>query len=129
MEPAPVGIAWYRREDFARLRAMYVDADEVPETYEAWLDKAMKFMGQMTLEGFYMVKVYLDPEAFAAWCESHGLEMDGKARAEYARDRLSRMPLPKRSATLAKRIVPLNDTAVLRTDRQRTGIPRRQAKR
>jgi hypothetical protein len=40
--------------------------------------------GTLTLEGFNIVKVYIDPETFPAWCKKNGLEMDAKARAQYA---------------------------------------------
>ena len=32
------------------------------------------------------MKVYLDPEAFPAWCLANGYQMDAEARARYGTD-------------------------------------------
>ncbi|MGO9255293.1 MAG: hypothetical protein ACLQU1_03170 [Bryobacteraceae bacterium] len=39
--------------------------------------------GTLTLEGFNVLKVSIDPETFPAWCKANGFEMDGKARTQY----------------------------------------------
>jgi hypothetical protein len=84
MQGSPVGICWYRPEDYARLMAMFTDRQRLADTYEEWLKEAKKVSGTLTLEGFNIVKVYIDPETFPAWCKKNGLEMDAKARAQYA---------------------------------------------
>jgi hypothetical protein len=40
----------------------------------------------MTGEGFLLVKAYIDPDTFPEWCRSHGMEMDAKARVNFAQD-------------------------------------------
>jgi hypothetical protein len=79
-----LGVTWYRgKEDYDRLKAMAKDGEVLPDTYEEWLRKAEEVSGQMALRGFTVVKVYLDPETFPAWCEANGYEMDGAARSRY----------------------------------------------
>jgi len=95
MKPSPVGIVWYRPEDYARLRSMFADPQQIPETLKEWRKKANHLLGEMIMQGFHMVKIYLDPETFPAWCQAKGVAMDGKARAEYAREAASRTRLPK----------------------------------
>jgi hypothetical protein len=39
MQPARVGIVWYRREeDYVRLKAMYSDGEALPEEHIRYLD-------------------------------------------------------------------------------------------
>jgi hypothetical protein len=85
MEPSSVGISWYRgEEDFLRLKAMFKDGDVLPDTYDSWLQEAKRVSGYLTLEGFKVVRVYLDPETFPAWCQANGYDTDAQARARYA---------------------------------------------
>jgi hypothetical protein len=47
--------------------------------------KGGKARGRLvTLEGSKVVREYLDPKTFPAWCKAKGYEMDGAARARYA---------------------------------------------
>jgi hypothetical protein len=87
MKPVLLGVTWYRgKEDFDHLKAMAKDGEVLPDTYEKWLHGAEDVFGQMTLRGFTVVKVYLDPETFPAWCQANGYEMDGAARSRYGTD-------------------------------------------
>ena len=87
MKPILLGVTWYRRrEDFDSLKAMAKDSEVLPDTYEKWLKGAEEVFGQMTIRGFTVVKVYLDPEAFPAWCLANGYQMDAEARARYGTD-------------------------------------------
>ncbi len=79
-----IGLAWYRKEDYERLMAMFTDRDELPDTYEDWLAKAQKIVVTMSMDGFLMEKSYIDPETFPQWCAKKGLEMDASARTRYA---------------------------------------------
>jgi hypothetical protein len=87
MKSMLLGVTWYRgKKDFDRLKAMAKDAEVLPDSYEEWLHGAENVFGQMTLKGFTVVKVYLDPETFPAWCQANGYEMDGAARSRYGSD-------------------------------------------
>jgi hypothetical protein len=84
MKSMLLGVTWYRgKEDFDRLKAMAKDSEVLPDTYEKWLQGAEDVFGQMTLRGFTVVKVYLDPETFPARCQANGYEIDGAARSRY----------------------------------------------
>jgi hypothetical protein len=79
-----VGIVWYRREDYARLKQMFPDGDRLPETFEGWCEKLKEVRDVLTSRGILLRRVYLDPENFPAWCEARGLKMDAQARTKYA---------------------------------------------
>ncbi|HEV3202619.1 MAG TPA: hypothetical protein VGZ73_32220 [Bryobacteraceae bacterium] len=88
-----VGMVWYRREDYARLKQMFPDGDSLPDTFEDWCEKSREVCGVLRSEGIVLRKVYLDPETFPAWCEARGLQMDAQARTKYAMEARGE-PLP-----------------------------------
>jgi hypothetical protein len=96
MKTMAVGVTWYRREDYARLKAMFKDGEKIPDTYDEWLKSAENVFGTLTLEGLTVVKAYLDPESFPEWCKANGFEMDGAARSQYGREFAARKCTPKR---------------------------------
>ena len=80
-----VGLAWYRKEDYERLMAMFKDREKLPDTYEDWLAKAQNVILTLSASGLLRVeKSYIDPETFPPWCVKRGLEMDASARTRYA---------------------------------------------
>ncbi len=80
-----VGIAWYRNaEDFRLLMTMFEPGSVLKMTYPEWLALADEAFDRLTGEGARVVKAYLDPHPFAAWCKEHNLKLDQHARTMYA---------------------------------------------
>lgn len=79
-----VGIAWYRREHYARLRNLFRDGRKLPATYDKWLKAANRTLDRYRDQGVIAVKVPIDPEQFPRWCEANGLDVDAQARMRYA---------------------------------------------
>jgi hypothetical protein len=80
-----VGIVWYRSaEEYDRLKTTFTDAASLPKTYEEWQAKILELTS--ALAGHTIVKVYIDPEEFAAWCKARRFKRDEKARAQFARE-------------------------------------------
>lgn len=87
--PGPVqavGIAWYRREHYAALKKLFADGHKLPSTYDAWLKQAERLAAQIAGDGKAVVKAYIDPEHFPAWCRAKGLDIDAKARMEWGNE-------------------------------------------
>jgi hypothetical protein len=103
MQVSVTGIGWYRREDYDRLKAMFVDGHKLPATYDSWFKSAQGIHDKLTSEGHVVVKVEIDPDRFPEWCRARGLEMDAKARAAYgnesAADKKASMPGEPRSTS------------------------------
>ena len=78
-----IGFAWYRREDYDRLKAMFKDGEKLPDTYEDWLAKAQNTVLNLA-DRFLIEKSYIDPETFPMWCAKRGLQMDAIARTRYS---------------------------------------------
>jgi hypothetical protein len=89
-ENLEVALAWYRREQWALLRAESADADKLEKTYDEWLAFASEELRKLEARGIRVSKIDVEVGALTRWCESEGRAVDGEARAEYARRGLGR---------------------------------------
>jgi hypothetical protein len=86
-----VGVSWYTREDWTKLKAIFEDADSLPASYADWLAFAEISLQALAHQGISAYKVYIIPEEFAAWCEERGLRKNGLARMQYANAMIASM--------------------------------------
>lgn len=82
--PRAIGMAWYHREDYGRIREMMVDRDRLAATYEAWLVSAEQVAGEVERSGVVVERVLIVPDEFGPWCAARGFPCDGAARAKFA---------------------------------------------
>jgi hypothetical protein len=85
---AVVGIAWYRRDQWTRLREIASDADKLDELYEDWLAGAQKILVRMEVAGVRAQRVDVDLDELARWCRAEGRALDSAARAAFVASRL-----------------------------------------
>jgi hypothetical protein len=78
------GIASYRPDQWARLREVSTDKDELEQTYEEWKAIVERRVRQLEDGGVCIGRVEIDVEELVAWCTSEGRPVDGAARAAYA---------------------------------------------
>lgn len=83
---AAVGVAWYRREDYDRLKAMFSDGIKLADTFDEWLATAQSLCDKLISEGHVVEKAYIDPEAFPQWCRANGKVLDSTGRMAYANE-------------------------------------------
>lgn len=81
-----MGLAWYKAENYARLRSMFTDGDKLPLTFEEWAKGAENGVNDLRGKGYTVVKVNIDPDSFPAWCASRGMEINSRARLRFARE-------------------------------------------
>lgn len=79
-------IAWFRRRDYARHRAL---DPTLQETFEQWLQNAEAFEKDGQARGYTVARVFLDPEDLVAWCKANGRSVGSQARAELAAHRFA----------------------------------------
>ncbi len=84
METTVVGLAWYKRENYARLLDIFEDRDKLHDTYDEWLASAEQLRKTFEEQAVKTIKVDIDPDTFPKWCKSKGLRIDATARADYA---------------------------------------------
>ncbi len=86
MNISVVGVPWYRKGDYARLRALFVDGARLHETYGGWLVPARATEAHLVAQGHRVVRVEIEPEEFVAWCSAHDVAPDVEARIGYANE-------------------------------------------
>ncbi len=88
-----VGYAWYRKEQWERLRQVCPDVDNIEERFEDWHQSAESHFQQLgkkcEREGMRLVKVEVDIEELLRWCAANGLVPDGRARSRFTAEKAS----------------------------------------
>jgi hypothetical protein len=79
-----VGIAWARKEDYPALLSIFEDADDLPPTWERFIERAEKMEQSYKDQGYIVERVYMDPETFSDWCHTHGVGINSQGRMRFA---------------------------------------------
>jgi len=84
--PAMVGIGmpWYTRDNFQRVREVMVDRDKLHDTFDQWEKAAKQGEANLKAGGKIVVRANLDADKFAAWCAERDLETNASARNQFA---------------------------------------------
>jgi hypothetical protein len=89
-EPARrIGLPWYSRDDYPRIREMMTDRHNLAPTYETWLAAAENNESVGREAGLQVARIMIEPEPFARWCAEKGVEPDSAARRDYAAEKNS----------------------------------------
>jgi hypothetical protein len=80
---AAIGLAWYTRESWQRLRELAADAEALDDTYEGWERGAQRALDELQATGRAVRRVPIDVDLLARWCQEHHRPLDSAARAEY----------------------------------------------
>jgi hypothetical protein len=89
---AQLGLAWYTRTGWERLRELATDKDALDDSFVDWERGALAAIGEFKAVGHEVRKVPIDVEALAVWCAHHNRQLDGAARAAYVTHLLQRAP-------------------------------------
>jgi hypothetical protein len=81
--PRRIGLPWYRREDYQRIREIMTDRHNLAPTYESWLAAAENNEIVGMEAGLQLRRILIEPEAFAVWCAEKGVKPDSAARRDY----------------------------------------------
>ncbi len=79
------GITWYTRKDYQKLRSLFVDGTNLPESYDDWLTAAEEEERLKIGSGLEIVRIVVDPGAFSSWCKLKNISPDREARKRYVR--------------------------------------------
>ncbi len=82
--PGIQAMVWYKEENWDTLMGLFSDRHLLPPAYADWLTLAEEMVQKVESTGDVVVKVFIDPETFPAWCKEQGREMNSDARAELA---------------------------------------------
>jgi hypothetical protein len=87
-ERSVIGVAWYRREQWNRLREISSDRDKLEESYDEWLRNAVNALENLRAAGIDPAKVDVDTEELLEWCRSKGQPVNGRSRSIFAAKRI-----------------------------------------
>jgi hypothetical protein len=82
------GVAWYRPEQWERLREVSEDVDNLEETYDAWRKTAEQLIRDGIPTDVRVEKIDVDVEEVLAWCNFHGLPMNASSRSRFVSERV-----------------------------------------
>lgn len=80
----PVGFPWYTAETYPAIRAVMSDGEDFPPTYGEWLSEAEREKRRLERRHGSVHCVFIEPEAFAAWCRVNEMRADAAARMMFA---------------------------------------------
>jgi hypothetical protein len=78
--------AWFRREDYERIREIMEDSDRLPPSFDEWELLAKSRVAKAKRDGIILKPVMLDPDTFVAFCKARKMRPNGEARAKFAVD-------------------------------------------
>lgn len=82
-----MGVPWYTREDYPRIRKIMADGDGFASVYEDWLHNAEAVERRLLRSCGHVVRVMIDPEQFPIWCKIRVLPCDAKSRGRFAAEK------------------------------------------
>ncbi len=79
------GLVWYNERDYVAARKIMVDGAAWSETFASWQEKAEALERIYQQQGREVVRAFIDPAKFPAWCKAHGRgRIDLTARTLFA---------------------------------------------
>lgn len=85
---AAIGMAWYRPQQWHRLRQVSADVEQLEESYYEWLSLASARFRDLQELGLNIRKVDVDVEDLLEWCKQRGRRVDGEARVLYVTEKI-----------------------------------------
>lgn len=86
MKISVVGVPWYRKGDYVRVRAQFADGACLHETYAEWLAAARTTEAHLIGQGHRVIRAEIEADKFVAWCSAHDVVPDAKARIRCANE-------------------------------------------
>ena len=93
-DDAQIGLAWYSRESWEKLRRIADDRKQLDDSFEEWERGALQAIRDLASVGRRVQKVPIDVEAYVTWCRERGCRLDSASRAEYVTERLKSLGSP-----------------------------------
>jgi hypothetical protein len=82
-KPRALCVAWFRREDYQRLRE--ISDDDMIASFDEWEAKMNKFLTDAQSMGVILEKVIVNPDELLAFAKTfHGGKIDTKIRGAFA---------------------------------------------
>jgi hypothetical protein len=93
--PYVVTLPWYHRRDYEALLRLVSDRENMPATYGTWLERAESTERQLRKANFDVVRVWIRPDPFMAWCKERNLSPDKRARFAFVSEAARVRPIQR----------------------------------
>lgn len=84
-----VGVAWYRPEQWEKLRKISLDRSDLEKTHAEWLAIVAEKLLDFKQMGITPRPVEVDVDELAHWCKQHQRPVDAAARSEFVAVKLT----------------------------------------
>jgi hypothetical protein len=81
--PPAVGAYWIREEDYAALLNIFEDGANLPPSWQEWVKMAEEMEHGLKAYGHVVLRVYIEPATFPAWCAAHGVRPGSAGRRKF----------------------------------------------
>ena len=78
-----VGIPWYSREDWYKMKALSDDKERFHPSYEHWLANTDKSIVLLTNRKKLFERLNIDPINYAWWCNKRKMHKNSESRKAY----------------------------------------------
>ena len=89
--PMITGMAWYRQDEWERLKREFDDADRFPTTWWEWRHKADRGIDQLWAQGCIIYPVELSADEIRNFCVSRKVPNTSRTRIRLVNEKLSRL--------------------------------------
>jgi hypothetical protein len=79
-QPPLIGVFWIRENEYAAVRTILEDGDQLPPTWIEWEKIAKEMKIGLEAYGHIVDRVYIDPIKFPGWCAEHGITTGRRGR-------------------------------------------------
>ncbi len=86
--PSAMGVAWYLPEQWAKLREVSIDREELEDTYDDWLKMVLGKLEELEKAGMVFEKVELDVDEWLIWCNEKALPYNSASRANFVSEKM-----------------------------------------
>jgi len=95
MEPhnqhSSVGIVWYTKEEWQKMKEMSSDAEIFENSFKEWEQMANKSLLDLKATGIIAKRVFIKADEFIVWCKIYSLPLDASSRSKYITEIMSKM--------------------------------------
>ena len=78
-----LGIAWYDKTQWKKMKNVAVDASALDDSYEDWLKQADEFFNNFSQPGKTLKKVHIKIDELVDWCKRNDYAVNAGSRSKF----------------------------------------------
>lgn len=79
-----VGMVWYKAEEYDACMRIMTDRNKLFSNFHQWRMSAETGEKTLRRQGKTVIRAFIDPKTFYAWCQDRQLDINADARNQYA---------------------------------------------